>query len=157
MPVKAPVQELPGGSQVSPASTVPLPHWLAIVVLVVLTVDVVLAGTLVVVTLVLVVVVGFGTVVVVAEHCPSPHASQQLDTCPTQAVPPFGALQSLASCLMLHFVFPFLSVRQQVTKPSLPHVDLSAHFLICSLHSLRSWPCFTRASATFVTQLTYFP
>ena len=55
------------------------------------------------------------------------HASQQLAWSPTRARPPRGALHFAAPCLMEHFVTPFALLRQQVTNPGFPHVDLAAH------------------------------
>jgi len=64
---------------------------------------------------------------VAAEAQPPPvHASQQLGRCPAQARPPFGGLHAAAFRLMLHFVTPFAVVRQQVTNPGRPQVDLAA-------------------------------
>jgi hypothetical protein len=54
------------------------------------------------------------------------HASQQLGRDPAQAWPPFGGLHAAALRLMLHFVAPFAVVRQQVTNPGRPQVDLAA-------------------------------
>jgi hypothetical protein len=58
------------------------------------------------------------------------HASQQLETLPTHAVPPGDGLQAVAADLMLHLVVPLALVRQHVTLPSLPHVERDAHFLM---------------------------
>jgi hypothetical protein len=58
---------------------------------------------------------------------PSAQASQQLDSRPTHADPPFGALHLDSLDLVEQRVFPFLSVVQQVTNPGLPHVDRAAH------------------------------
>ena len=66
-------------------------------------------------------------VVVVTVHAPEAQASQQLAKIPAQALPPFGATHSAGSRLSEHEVLPLLAVRQQVTKPGLPHVDLEAH------------------------------
>jgi len=116
---------------------------------------------LVVVSSVVLVVVSGGPVVVVVPpeiHVPSAaHASQQLDCDPTHAVPPCGGLQSSSRCLILHIVWPCSSVRQQVTKPGLPQVDRAAQRTTASLHSCRSDPSFTAASARCATQLTYVP
>jgi len=112
---------------------------------------------------VLVVVVAGGAAVVVVVppgggHVPlAPHASQQLDTDPTHAVPPCGALQALSPCLTVQLVWPCASARQQVTKPRLPQVDTAAQCTTASLHSGRSDPSFTAASTTRATQLTYLP
>src|SRR5436305_1582013 len=46
---------------------------------------------------------------------------------PTRGRPPRGALHFAAPCLMEHFVTPFALLRQQVTNPGFPHVDLAAH------------------------------
>ena len=104
---------------------------------------------------------GKGDVVVVLVppemHEPSAHASQQLGSDPTHAVPSCGALQSLSLCLMLHFVWPCSSVRQQVTKSGLPQVDCAAQCTTASLHSWRSDPSLVAASATCCTQLMYLP
>jgi hypothetical protein len=83
------------------------------------------AGTLVEVVDVVVVVV----VDVVVTHPPAAHASQQLGTAPTQAWPPRGGVHFAGSRLIAQEVRPALVVRQQVTKPGLPHVDLLAHRL----------------------------
>jgi len=127
-----------------------------VVVLVVVT-----SVVLVVVSSVVLVVVSGGPVVVVVPpeiHVPSAaHASQQLDCDPTHAVPPCGGLQSSSRCLILHIVWPCSSVRQQVTKPGLPQVDRAAQRTTASLHSCRSDPSFTAASARCATQLTYVP
>jgi len=116
---------------------------------------------LVVASSVVLVVVSGGPVVVVVPpeiHVPSAaHASQQLDCDPTHAVPPCGGLQSSSRCLILHIVWPCSSVRQQVTKPGLPQVDRAAQRTTASLHSCRSDPSFTAASARCATQLTYVP
>jgi len=142
------------------------------VVVVTASVVVVAAGDVVVVVAVgAVVVVSDGTEVVVVScggdvvvvlvppemHEPSAHASQQLGSDPTHAVPSCGALQSLSLCLMLHFVWPCSSVRQQVTKSGLPQVDCAAQCTTASLHSWRSDPSLVAASATCCTQLTYLP
>jgi len=54
------------------------------------------------------------------------HASQQLAWVPTRADPCLGALHCAAPCLIEHVVTPFFFVRQHVTKPDLPQVDLAA-------------------------------
>jgi hypothetical protein len=66
-------------------------------------------------------------VLVVVLHPPAPHASQQLANDPTHALPPYGAVQRAADDLIAHDVRPVLVVRQHVTKPGFPHVDLAAH------------------------------
>lgn len=75
-------------------------------------------------------------VVVVVLQPPSPHASQQLATAPTQALPPWGATQRAALRLIEHNVLPELVVRQQVTKPGFPHVDLAAQYLTARMQLL---------------------
>jgi hypothetical protein len=109
-----------------------------------------------------VVVAGGAAVVVVVlpggGHVPlAPHASQQLDTDPTHAVPPCGALQALSPCLTVQLVWPWALVRQQVTKPRLPQVDTAAQCTTAPLHSGGSDPSFTAASTTRATQFTYLP
>jgi hypothetical protein len=88
---------------------------------------------------------------------PSVQASQQLDDEPTHAEPPFGALQFKASLLVEHFVWPFEFVRQHVTKPGLPHVDLAAHLIRLPLQFLGSIPASARVFATVAAHLTYWP
>ncbi len=101
-----------------------------------------------------VVLVTDGVVVVVLPgdgHVPAPHASQQLDTDPTHAVPSCGALQSAARCLTLHRVVPCSSVRQQVTAFFRPQVDIAAQCTTESRHSARSEPSRTAAFAACAT------
>ena len=83
-----------------------------------------------------VVVVVACTVVVVVPpaHEPSAHASQQLGTDPTHAVPPRGALHSFPACLIEQLVLPLESVWQQVTELGLPQVDCAAHCITAPLH-----------------------
>ena len=111
-----------------------------------------------VVATVLVVVVGGGGVVVVVlpagTQPPCSHASQQLGKFPTHALPPGGGLQELARRLILHVVLPLASVRQHVTAPALPQVELSAHATTRSAHSSRSDPSSTACSVTPSTQFT---
>ena len=85
---------------------------------------------------------------------PAGHASQQLDTVPTHAVPPRDALQAAARCLMLHWVVPCESVRQQVTELFLPQVDIAAQCTTESWHADRSEPFWTAALATWATHFT---
>jgi len=127
-------------------------------VVVVLVVGVVVVGA-VVVGAVLVVVVGGavvvvgGAVVVVVPPQPPSHASQQLDVAPTHAWPSFGGLHLSALDLIEHFSLPRLSMRQHVTKPGLPHVDLAAHLVTAPLQLwLTSVPL-----ACSVAHLTYWP
>jgi hypothetical protein len=118
---------------------------------------VVVVVLLVVVVGAAVVVVGGATVVVVLPQTnepsgePAPQESQQLLALPAHAWPPFGGLHWLAFDLVEHFTLPRRSMRQQVTAPDLPHVDLAAQLVTTPLHSFgRSSPC-----NAFVTQLTY--
>jgi hypothetical protein len=90
-----------------------------------------------------------------AQPPPGKHASQQLGTpTATHDVPPFGGVQWLALDFVEHFVTPLL-VRQQVTNPVLPQVDLAAHF------TTAPWQLgFVSCKAVFaalVAQLTYWP
>jgi hypothetical protein len=66
---------------------------------------------------------------VVVAQPPAVHASQQLASWPTHAEPPLGAAHFAELLLIEHFVVPLLVVRQQVTKPDLPHVERAAHRL----------------------------
>jgi hypothetical protein len=90
-------------------------------------------------------------------HVPAPHASQQLDTVPTHALPPRGALQAAAPCLTLHLVVPCASVRQHVTEFFLPQVELDAHCITESWHADGSEPSRTAAFATCAAHLTWRP
>jgi len=59
-------------------------------------------------------------------------ASQQLLQVPGV---PCLSVHFIALLLILHFVAPVVGfVRQQVTKPGLPHVEWAAHFLTAPLH-----------------------
>jgi hypothetical protein len=124
---------------------------------------VVATGTLVVVApgavvvvdpMVAVVLVEVGTVVVVVLSG-APHASQQLGTDPTNAVPPLGGLQAPALRLIEQVVLPMASVRQQVTAPGMPQVDFDAQDTTASSHSSRSSPSATASFATLATQCRY--
>jgi hypothetical protein len=89
-------------------------------------------------------------------HPVAVHASQQLGCTPTHAVPPLGALHAAALLLVEHFVtVPF--VRQQVTKPALPHVERAAHLTTAPLQVFGSVFAATAALATPATHLTYCP
>ncbi len=116
----------------------------------------VLVVTVVVVGRVVVVVVSRGAVVDVVPppHPPPVHASQQLGCVPTQALPPFGAVQASAPFMTLHVVVPLASVRQQVTAPGFPHVELDAQFMTVLAQSSGSVPDFTAAFVAWATQLT---
>jgi len=88
----------------------------------------------VVVGAVVVVVARTVVVVVPPAHEPSAHASQQLGTDPTHAVPPRGALHSFPACLIEQLVLPLESVWQQVTELGLPQVDCAAHCTTAPWH-----------------------
>src|SRR5438876_912279 len=85
---------------------------------------------------------------------PGPHASQQLGTDPTHAVPPRGGLQADSLLLIEQLVLPSLSVRQQVTKPGLPQVDCASQLITAPEHGGRSDPFSTASSVTISTQST---
>jgi len=94
-------------------------------------------------------------VVAGAPHVPpGPHASQQLGTDPTHAVPPRGGLQADSLLLIEQLVLPLLSVRQQVTKPGLPQVDCASQLITAPEHGGRSDPFSTASSVTISTQST---
>jgi len=88
---------------------------------------------------------------------PDTQASQQLERCPTHAVPFLGGLQSAALLLVLHLVVPVALVRQQVTKPGFPQVDRAAQSFTARLQSFDSVPAFTAALARRVAQRTKAP
>ncbi len=123
-----------------------------VVVVVVIDVVVVVVGGLVVVVVVV------GEVVVVlpggAHVPPEPHASQQLGCELTHAVPPRGALHLEALALVLHFVAPSASVRQQATAPGRPQVERAAQRVTACWRSGGRDPAWTAAFATLLTQLT---
>ena len=81
------------------------------------------------------------------------HASQQLAWVPTWACPSLGALHWAAPCLIEHFVTPFLFVRQHVTKPDLPQIELAAHCLMVRARVFDTAAVF----AARATHLTYLP
>ena len=130
-----------------------------VVVVVGAAVDVeVVAAPVVVVSAPVVVVVAAAVVVVVltgAPHVPpGPHASQQLGTDPTHAVPPGGGSQADSLLLIEQLVLPLLLVRQQVTKPGLPQVDRDSQDITAPEHGGRSDPSSTASSVTISTQST---
>ena len=94
-------------------------------------------------------------VVGVVEQLAPAHASQQLGWLPTQAAPPLGALQTAALFFTPHVRVPFAVVRQQVTKPGPPQVDVTAHFLTGPLQDLGSVPSFTARRTTPAAHFTY--
>jgi hypothetical protein len=102
------------------------------------------------------VLVDTAVLVVVEPAHPVPvHASQQLENDPTQAVPLPDGVQLDADFLSEHFVLPFL-VRQQVTNPGLPQVDLAAHFLTAPLQLLGRLRLLLAESATHFTYWPWF-
>ena len=124
---------------------------------------VVVVGAAVVVVGAALVVVGALVVVVVDSQVnepsgePAPHESQQLVAPPGQACPPFGALHLLALDLIEHFTLPRRSIRQHVTAPGFPQVDLAAQLTTSPLHSFgRSFDC-TSSSATPAAHDTNLP
>jgi hypothetical protein len=105
----------------------------------------------------IVVVVAPAAVVVVAapEQVPAPQLSQQLATVPTHAVPPLGATHFDALGATEHLVWPVEFVRQQVTKPGLPQVDLRAQLTTLALHCFGRLPPRAAVFAAWATHLTY--
>jgi hypothetical protein len=92
-------------------------------------------------------------VVVATVHSPFvPHASQQLGTEPTQAVPPDGAWHWAGLFLMLHFAFPVRVVRQQVTAPGRPHVEREAQRVTSARQSAGRRPSATALATTAAAQ-----
>ena len=105
-----------------------------------------------------VVVVLVGVVVVLAAtQPPAPQASQQLGDVPTHAFRPGRALHFVASRFKLHRVLPPEPVRQQATRPALPHVDRAAHRFTIPVHSARRRPAAIRALATAAAHATWSP
>jgi len=100
-----------------------------------------------------VVVVVLLVVVVVAAQPDAVQASQQLGNGPTHLAPPPCCVQCEASFLSVHFVTPLVFVRQHVTNPGFPHVDLAAH----RLTTLRQLGFCSVAFAWSTAQLTYSP
>src|SRR5439155_10371809 len=88
---------------------------------------------------------------------PLEHASQQLDTAPTHALPPAGARHRSAFRLMLHRVWPLASVRQHVTYPSRPQVERLAHETSWLRHASRTVPSRTTRLAAWAMHATYAP
>jgi hypothetical protein len=85
---------------------------------------------------------------------PSEHASQQLVALPTQALPPGGATHIVVDAFVLQRVLPRALVRQQVTKPGFPHVDLAAQRFTRPLQFRGSRFASARALATPAAQPT---
>jgi hypothetical protein len=129
----------------------------AMVVVVAPAIVVVVAPTVVVVACGVVVVVAGAVVVVTAPQVPPAHASQQLGTLLTQALPPFGGLHLSAPRLMLQRVLPLSSVRQQATAFGRPHVERAAQLTTVSAHAPRSSSFSTASFTTRVTQSTNCP
>jgi hypothetical protein len=107
-----------------------------------------LRGRVVVVTVVVVVVVTQPTCV---------HESAQLGNRPMQAAPPFGAVQRPGLGLITHIVLSFFVVRQHVTAPGLPQVEMAAALIRRPRHSRDRWPLFIAVFATVVTHFMYRP
>jgi hypothetical protein len=91
--------------------------------------------------------------VVVGMQGASAHPSQQLVVVPTQALPPRRARHRLASRLMPQRTAPRPVVRQQVTAPGRPQVDLRRHRRAVRAQSSRSCPSATRLATTSMAQL----
>jgi hypothetical protein len=103
-----------------------------------------------------VVVVVVDVVVVVGDtQPPDPHASQQLGTEPTHALPPFGARQASAVRFVAHRVTPRRFVRQHVTAPGRPHVERAAQRRTSRRQAAGRSPAATRASAIVVAHRTW--
>jgi hypothetical protein len=94
-------------------------------------------------------------VVVLTGQLPALQASQQLATRCTQPVPPFGAVQFLASGLIEQFATPCAFVRQQVTKPGRPQVDWAAQWTTARLHCFGRVPLAIADFTAPATHLTY--
>jgi hypothetical protein len=105
---------------------------------------------------VVVVVVAPGMVVVVAPaQVPALQLSQQLGTAPTHLEPPLGAVHFAWLDLREHFVLPVAVVRQHVTKPGAPQVDLRAHRTIAARHCFGRLPLIAAAFAIRATHWMY--
>ena len=78
----------------------------------------------------------------------------QLELEAAHDVPPLGAVQDAALRLMLQPVLPLLLVRQQVTAPGLPQIDLAAALRSDFLHDLGTVPAFTASFTVRAAQLT---
>jgi hypothetical protein len=116
-------------------------------------VDVVVVDEVVVDEVVVVDVV-VDVVVVGATQPPASHASQQLGTAPTHALPPFGARQASALRLVAQRVTPRRFVRQQVTAPGRPHVERAAQRRTSRRQAFGRRPAATRASAIVLAHRT---
>jgi len=81
------------------------------------------------------VIVGVG----VGTHPLALQASQQLGKAPAHAAPPGGALQWVASRLILHLVAPSAVVTQHETAPGLPQIDFAAQ--LCTRPVQRGFSC----------------
>ena len=105
----------------------------------------------------IVVVVAPAAVVVVTapEQVPALQLSQQLGTVPTHAVPPLGATHFDALGATEHLVWPVEFVRQQVTKPGFPQVDLRAQLTTLALHGFGRLPLRAAVFAAWAMHLTY--
>jgi hypothetical protein len=105
-----------------------------------------------------VVVVAPAAVVVVTApgQVPAPQLSQQLGTVPTHAEPLLGAVHLDSLGATEHFVLPVAFVRQQVTKPRLPQVDLRAQLTTLALHCFGRLPLRAAVLAAWAMHWTYF-
>jgi hypothetical protein len=153
---------LPGGSHCSPGSMKELPHDDGRLVLdededVVVTVTVVVVSVVPVVDVVVDVVTGAVVVVEPPTQSGPVQASQQLDCVPTQALPSGGAWHRDGSRFTLQRVRPNLSVRQHVTAPSFPQVDLAAHVRTRFLQPDARRPSRVALFTTFIVHETYCP
>src|SRR5262245_22505373 len=106
----------------------------------------------------IVVVVAPAAVVVVITapgQVPALQLSQQLGTVPTHAVPPLGATHFDSLGATEHLLWPVEFVRQQVTKPDLPQVDLRAQLTTLALHCFGRLPLRAAVFAAWAMHLTY--
>jgi hypothetical protein len=92
--------------------------------------------------------------VVLGTQSPPPHASQQLVTVPTHAMPPLGARQRAASFFTLQRCRPAALVRQQATAPTRPQVERAAQRFTSALQAARSCWEPTRMLSTAEAQCT---
>jgi hypothetical protein len=100
-------------------------------------------------------VVNVGVVVVlVVEHPPVRHESQQLVADAWQALPSPRAVQDAASDTISHFVPLPGDVRQHGTAPGRPHVDFETQPITRERHADGSDPSSTAAPAIARAQST---
>src|SRR5262249_26250730 len=89
------------------------------------------------------------------EQRPALPLSHQPGTAPTHAVPPLGATHFDSLGATEHLVWPVEFLRQQVTKPGLPQVDLRAQLTTLALHCFGRLPLRAAVFAAWPTHLTY--